>query len=1490
MMKNFLEDYYNPPRKINVEKAYNTTYNIPPNNYSEPWDIITDAIKYPPIKHPESNGFVTDTSTLSNQLKEKSWQFKYRWVYDDYEKSAWSPVSPSYIDESFNPKFNVSGIISYNNNVLPIKFSSGGELVTRIQIAVRNTNGQEDFVLIADIDKKNVTEDVLDTGVVLPISFNGLSSLTLATNLVDNQIYELVFYNGGIYSILDLQESNKLYDDIPHQAKAQEIVDGNRIVYGNVITGQTVDKTLDINFTAKHPDDSVIADNISDVSRYAQYQLQSEFHDHSNKQRRWRCGFKMRFPMPEMSVDCKTKVYMNVKDFVMTGIRSSYYNHTNNPVIRGAYAGIFNVDYTSNVFTAGTTSFAMAQSIVNDLNATTCWNAISLAVASPCGGNTLGTDTSGWSVVTTGGDDWVQFNVMSTSTINRDWWTNANVRKIKVRKGGQSIQDAGLGGNDSVMLDVNTNYKMTFAFAPKGLNGNPNGAQVTAGLNPSIGGNEDSNYFSWDTVNNNIRIWIDKDVADNLGLSNNYMYCSDCDVTNSADVTELERIANNTVLNLYNHSYERICGSPNFKTIAPSFKTGAKHRFGLVYYDRGNRSSSVQLGRVSDIYIPRVAEEVPTYTDSSGSSFNYYTGEWYVNWEIHHEPPAWATHYQWVYGGNTLTDNFIQFVTDGIYDGKFAERATTPLETVEADHTSPTYGNWQQDGTYQNNILVDITNIRNYQRAESSEVVHYTFQEGDMLRFVLDKIDVPALNSPYEFKIVGVVGEGDNPRIVPSTKGGTYSTFDDKEFILLAREDVLINGGTNNYPAPLSQFEVIDTATPDPVYELYNLEIYSPKKKTDDDQRLYFEFGHVGNISSDPNIPGKRIHERIDFGYQSQQLGIQPATGTFLSGDVYYRYRQTKSIKSNTFIESFHYSDLFVSNYYDKGRPNAVLVDFKRSRKYATCLYSEAYIPNTNINGLNSIFPGISFQEYEKSYNSIQRLHTVDESMIIFQEDKVSKALVSRDIIFDADAKQNVAISKNVLSPAVAYNGDYGICRNPESFAYYGFRSYFFDIRRGAVLRLSKDGLTPISEHGMKEFFTDYCQAWLDAGRENSFKIYGVYDTKFDEYVISADTLDTDIGRTVYGCMNPNALNYNPLATTPCTTIIYSPVSGTPPVLQTCCIVEGCTDPAAHNYDPLATVDNGSCEYDSCLDPLAINYNANGLYDCSGVIPGTLPGNTSCCTYCDGVVNSSFQDHNDLPAGQIHTDAPYVLNLMTCSRGNTDLVTSIINFPPVNPGWYGFHSDPPPAVFTCGTVGPYSGYHRPRHATAAPYIDPGTSELVLSSNGISGGGGAGCEPSSCGVYQEVSGLLADPAIYKIIITITQSAPGGYIYLGFPDDACGLGNTLPPSWHVTLPAVDGNQWENLFFSGGWQGTCTGGNANTWGTNFPIPLPGMPSGTGNRIPTDNVGTFELQFSIDPNSAGNKFVLVLDYQNYEAGGGAPAGTSQDIRISDICIERIQ
>jgi hypothetical protein len=66
----------------------------------------------------------------------------------------------------------------------------------------------------------------------------------------------------------------------------------------------------------------------------------------------------------------------------------------------------------------------------------------------------------------------------------------------------------------------------------------------------------------------------------------------------------------------------------------------------------------------------------------------------------------------------------------------------------------------------------------------------------------------------------------------------------------------------------------------------------------------------------------------------------------------------------------------------------------------------------------------------------------------------------------------------------------------------------------------------------------------------------------------------------VEGCTQPQACNYNPLATAEDFSCVYG------------CIA-GCTNAAACNYDPSAEFDNGTCTTPGCMVASALNYDPN---------------------------------------------------------------------------------------------------------------------------------------------------------------------------------------------------------------------------------------------------------------------------------------------------------
>ena len=103
--------------------------------------------------------------------------------------------------------------------------------------------------------------------------------------------------------------------------------------------------------------------------------------------------------------------------------------------------------------------------------------------------------------------------------------------------------------------------------------------------------------------------------------------------------------------------------------------------------------------------------------------------------------------------------------------------------------------------------------------------------------------------------------------------------------------------------------------------------------------------------------------------------------------------------------------------------------------------------------------------------------------------------MANKDAVFNADGNTDLTATSKVLGQTFTFSGEFGISTNPESFASESYRTYFADKVRGVILRLSKDGITPISMYGMKDWFRDNLKL--------TNKLIGSYDDRNDEYNIT---------------------------------------------------------------------------------------------------------------------------------------------------------------------------------------------------------------------------------------------------------------------------------------------------------------------------------------------------------------------------------------------------
>ena len=187
--------------------------------------------------------------------------------------------------------------------------------------------------------------------------------------------------------------------------------------------------------------------------------------------------------------------------------------------------------------------------------------------------------------------------------------------------------------------------------------------------------------------------------------------------------------------------------------------------------------------------------------------------------------------------------------------------------------------------------------------------------------------------------------------------------------------------------------------------------------------------------------------------------------------------------------------DYGVKAYLVEDEPNS-------SNRINTLIYSGIFNSRTGINNTNVFSVGADITKSADPANgSIQKLYAEDTNLNIFQELKVSRALIDKDAIYSAEGGGSVTSSSLVIGVIQPYNGRYGISTNPESFAVYGYNKYFSDSNKNAILRLSRSGIDEISSYGMKDYFRDEVNSIKVASAPGV--IIGGWDVYTSQYIVS---------------------------------------------------------------------------------------------------------------------------------------------------------------------------------------------------------------------------------------------------------------------------------------------------------------------------------------------------------------------------------------------------
>lgn len=173
-------------------------------------DVLDLAKEYPASVIVATYG--NDLTRLTNNLRNRLFRFRYKFIYDENEETVWSPISRT--PYPANPTDDTFTNVPTNNNTISLSIPTGSRQVKKIAIAMSYSNGNtwSDFALVDTLNKSDY-------------------------GIRDNILFTLKFYNDSAYTPIGIRESIQTSDWVPRQAGAQELLNGNVLLFGDITEG-----------------------------------------------------------------------------------------------------------------------------------------------------------------------------------------------------------------------------------------------------------------------------------------------------------------------------------------------------------------------------------------------------------------------------------------------------------------------------------------------------------------------------------------------------------------------------------------------------------------------------------------------------------------------------------------------------------------------------------------------------------------------------------------------------------------------------------------------------------------------------------------------------------------------------------------------------------------------------------------------------------------------------------------------------------------------------------------------------------------------------------------------------------------------------------------------------------------------------------------------------------------------------------------------------
>lgn len=459
-----------------------------------------------------------------------------------------------------------------------------------------------------------------------------------------------------------------------------------------------------------------------------------------------------------------------------------------------------------------------------------------------------------------------------------------------------------------------------------------------------------------------------------------------------------------------------------------SFKLGAYHKLGMVYYDEaGNRCSDTNS--IGNIYVPNLCE-LSQYQNKLITGIPYAT----ISVKVNHKPPLWAKTWQFVYAGQSI-DFKICF----------------SLISIEINTTVPTKTLKLKLGTEL--MRINFTDTKDV-------ILDYSFQKGDRIRFLYHKNNLGSVDyynhaQLYDFEIKSVSATGSYIII--------ENFFGDDSWIPAWANDVV--------------------------------EIYSPLKQSNTQSEIFYEIGDCYNVLNP--YTSNRLHGASTnvLAQTNEKYGEYEIS----SGDVYSLLRFSPASTLVSFVcQSPHYSDYYISNTTDLGRPILDIWNAKQLSLSTMIRVGGKYLQNTKTNNMFR-FINSDYRNSAESFGGINRIVQRGQTLKIFQDKLVDSYYIGVTSLVDMSGKTSLEKSSEILGNRRTTEYDFG-CIHPDSIQKSDNYIFYYDFNNGLAVADSEGGGNSISDNLMSTHFKKMKEILLSS---HSFEVLSGYNEQDKEYILT---------------------------------------------------------------------------------------------------------------------------------------------------------------------------------------------------------------------------------------------------------------------------------------------------------------------------------------------------------------------------------------------------